>query len=146
MSETAAFVALIETASTVGVESRIRYLKEYGPHEMGWSYANIRDMAPILRRQLVKKGYFRVYLSIPELDFDIRYSLKITSVKTFPRPEVFTDPVDGRRYLVHSRMMIRSIDEIVPPRKLSGFLSIDRRKPDVRHLALGFLFVVDPEV
>ena len=146
MSETAAFLALIETASAQGVESRTQYLKEHGPHEMGWNFANIQDVAPVLRRQLKKKGFFRIYLCFPENNHDVRYTLKITSMRTFSRPEVFTDPVDGRRYLVHSRMTIRSIDGIFPPMRLDEFLSTDRRKPDVRHLALGFLFVVDPEV
>ncbi len=146
MSDIAAFMALIETASTRGVESRRRYLKEHGPHEMGWSYSNILEVVPALQRQLRKKGFFRVYLFIPELDRGIRYVLKVTSLKTSAKPEVFTDPVDNRRYVVHSRMTIRSIDEIFPPMRLSEFLSIDKRKPDIRHLALGFLFVVDPEV
>jgi len=146
MSETAVFMALIETASIRGVESRCHYLREHGPHELGWSYANILEVAPVLQRQLKKKGFFRVYLYVPESDGGVRYALKIISLKTFARPETFTDPVDDRWYLVHSRMTIRFIDEISPPMRLSEFLSIDKRKPDVRHLGLGFLFVVDPEV
>lgn len=146
MSEIAAYMALIETASTPGVESRRRYLKEHGPHEMGWSYANILEVAPVLQRQLKKKGFFRVYLYVPDQDQGIRFVMKITTFRTFHRREVFQDPVDARRYLVHSRMTINSIDELSPPMNLSDFHSIDKRKPDIRHLQLGFLFVVDPEV
>jgi hypothetical protein len=146
MSETAAYMALIETASALGVESRRRYLKECGPHEMGWSYANILEVAPILQRQLKKKGFFRVYLYVPDLDQGVRFVMKVTTFRVFQSREVFQDPVDARRYLVHSRMTINSIDELYPPMNLSDFHSIDKRKPDIRHLQLGFLFVVDPEV
>ncbi|UCG39637.1 MAG: hypothetical protein JSV00_05300 [bacterium] len=146
MSETAAYMALIETASVRGVQTRIRYLKEHGAHEMGWNYANILDVGPALLRQLQRKGFFRVYLCIPDENGSVRYAMKITALRTFNRPEIFRDPVDGRRYLVHSRMLIHSIEELDRPRKLTDFTSIDMRKPDIRHLQLGFLFVVDPEV
>jgi hypothetical protein len=146
MSETAAYMALVETASVRGVEGRLHHLKEHGPHEMGWSYANILEVAQTLHRQLRKKGFFRVYLYIPDADEGVRFAMKIIGLRIFEKPVVFKDPVDGRRYLVHSRMTIGSIDELVPPMKLVNFLSIDKRKPDIRHLTLGFLFVVDPEV
>ena len=146
MSETAVFMALLATASTGGVDSRRHYLREHGPHEMGWSYANILEVAPALLRQLDKKGYFRIYLYVTDTDHGVRYAMKITTLRTSQTPEVFTDPVDERRYVVHSKMTISTIEELVPPMDLSGFLSVDKRKPDIRHLTLGFLFVVDPEV
>jgi hypothetical protein len=43
-------------------------------------------------------------------------------------------------------MRVESITELARPRGLSEFKSVDKRKPDLRHLQLGFLFVVDPEV
>jgi len=146
MSETAAYMALIETASSEGVQNRLQYLTKHGPHDMGWSYANILDVAKVLNRQLQRKGFFRVYLHVPNGENGVRYSMKIADLTTYPEPELFNDPVDCRRYLVHSRMRIASITEIARPKDLSEFMSVDRRKPDIRHLQLGFLFVVDPEV
>ena len=146
MSRTAAFIALVETASRPGVETRSRYLKEHGPHEMGWSYANILEAEPLLQRQLKVKGFFRVYLYLPEPEKAVPYSLKVTALRTYPKRQLFQDPVDGRMYLIHSRMTIQSIDQVNPPMALGDFMSIDTRKPDIRHLELGFLFVVDPEV
>ncbi len=146
MSETAAFIALIETASPEGVQRRYQYLADNGPHEMGWSYANILEVDRTLKRQLQRKGYFRLYLYVTNGESGVRYSMKIVDLRTFREPELFNDPVDGRRYLVHSRMMIESITKLTPTRELSEFMSVDRRKPDMRHLQLGFLFVVDPEV
>lgn len=146
MSETAAYLALIETASPEGVENRLQHLAKHGPHEMGWSYANILDVEKSLKRQLEKKGYFRVYLHVSNGEGSVRYSMKVVDLITFKEPQLFNDPVDGRRYLVHSRMKIQAITRLQQPRKLTEFMSIDRRKPDLRHLLLGFLFVVDPEV
>ena len=146
MSETAAYMALVETASIGGIETRQRYLKEYGAHEMGWSYENILKVAPVLMRQLEKKGFFRIYLYLPELDRGVRYAMEISRLRTSAKREAFMDPVDNRRYLVHSVMTIRSIVKLATPMNLSDLMSIDKRKPDIRHLALGFLFVVDPEV
>jgi hypothetical protein len=146
MSEIAAYMALVETASVSGIDSRLHYLREHGPHEMGWSYANILQVAPVLERQLEKKGFFRVYLYLPDFKRGVRYAMEITALRTCKKPEIFVDPVDKRRYLVHSIMTIRSIEKLAHPMNLSDFLSIDKRKPDIRHLALGFLFVVDPEV
>ena len=146
MSRTAAFIALVETASRQGVEARSRYLKEHGPHEMGWSYANVLEVAPLLQRQLKVKGFFRIYLYLPDPDRAVPFALRATALRTFADRQMFRDPADGRGYLVHSRMTIQSIDPIRPPRALGDFMSIDRRKPDARHLDLGFLFVVDPEV
>lgn len=146
MSETAAYMALVETASVSGIDKRLNYLRERGPHEMGWSYANILQVAPVLQRQLERKGFFRVYLYLPDLDPGVRYAMEVTGLRTYSQPEVFVDPVDKRRYLVHSVMTIRSIEELVCPMDLRDFLSVDKRKPDIRHLTLGFLFVVDPEV
>jgi hypothetical protein len=146
MSETAAYMALIETASPEGVQSRLQYLAKHGPHDMGWSYANVLDVAKALNRQLLRKGFFRVYLHVSNDESGVRYSMKIVDLTTYQKPELFNDPVDGRQYLVHSRMRIESITEIARPKDLSEFMSVDRRKPDIRHLQLGFLFVVDPEV
>jgi hypothetical protein len=146
MSETAAYMALIETASPEGVQSRLQYLAKHGPHDMGWSYANVLDVAKALNRQLLRKGFFRVYLYVSNDESGVRYSMKIVDLTTYQEPELFNDPVDGRQYLVHSRMRIESITEIARPKDLSEFMSVDRRKPDIRHLQLGFLFVVDPEV
>lgn len=146
MSETAVYMALIETASPEGVQSRLQYLTKYGPHDMGWSYANILDVVQTLKRQLLGKGFFRVYLHVSNGESGVRYSMNITHLETCQEPELFNDPVDGRRYLVHSRMRIESITELTRPRALNEFMSVDRRKPDIRHLQLGFLFVVDPEV
>ena len=139
-------MALIETASPEGVERRFQYLADNGPHEMGWSYANILEVDSALKRQLQRKGFFRLYLHVANGESGVRYSMKIVDLKTFREPELFNDPVDGRRYLVHSRMMIQTITKLKPTRELSEFISVDRRKPDMRHLQLGFLFVVDPEV
>ena len=146
MSETAAYMALIETASPEGVQSRLQYLTKHGPHDMGWNYANILDVARVLNRQLLRKGFFRIYLHVSNGESGVRYSMKIADLTTYQEPELFNDPVDGRRYLVHSRMRVESITEIERPKDLSEFRSVDRRKPDIRHLQLGFLFVVDPEV
>jgi len=146
MSETAAFLALIETASPEGVENRLQHLAKHGPHELGWSYANILEVERTLKRQLKNKGYFRVYLHVSNGGDNVRYSMKIVDLITFREPQLFNDPVDRRGYLVHSRMKIQSITRLPQPKKLTEFMSIDRRKPDLRHLQLGFLFVVDPEV
>lgn len=146
MSETAAYMALVETASPEGVFSRQQYLKKHGAYDMGWSYANILDVAQALERQLQKKGFFRVYLLVSNGEQGVRYSMRIEDLKTYRDPEIFKDPVDGRSYMVHSRMRVGSINELTRPRDLDEFISVDRRKPDVRHLQLGFLFVVDPEV
>ncbi|MDF1535972.1 MAG: hypothetical protein P1S46_05640 [bacterium] len=146
MSEMAAFMALIETASTEGILTRRRYLREHGPQEMGWSYDNILWVEKRLMRQIDRKGFFRIYLYTGNGDGEVRYRMKVTGLRTYRQPEVFSDPVDGRRYLVHSRMSIDSIEELDNVRTLSDFASVDMRKPDVRHLQLGFLFVVDPEV
>jgi len=146
MSETAAYMALIETASPEGVLGRLLYLAKHGPHELGWSYANILDMDQALNRQLLRKGFFRVYLHISNGENNVRYSMNIGHLTTYRKPELFNDPVDGRAYLVHSRMRVESITELARPRHLSEFKSVDIRKPDIRHLQLGFLFVVDPEV
>jgi len=146
MSRTAAFIALVETASREGVESRRRYLKEHGPHEMGWSYANILEVEPLLQRQLKVKGFFRTYLYLPEPEKAVPFALKVTALRTYAKRQLFQDPVDGRMYLVHSRMTIQSIEQVHPPLVLGDFVSIDIRKPDTRYLELGFLFVVDPEV
>jgi len=145
MSETAAFMALIETASKEGVESRLQHLAKHGPHELGWNYANILEVAHILQRQLPRKGFFRVYLYTVNGEGRVRYSMKVDQLRTYQKPEIFNDPVDGRQYLVHSRMRVRSITELARPLALGEFKSVDRRKPDLRHLQLGFLFVVDPE-
>jgi hypothetical protein len=145
MSEMAAFMALIETASAEGIIARQRYLKEHGPHEIGWNYVNILEVERSLVRQLDRKGFFRIYLHTGNGYGEVLYCMKVTGLRTFRQPEVFSDPVDGRRYMVHSRMTIDSIDELDKVRKLSEFASVDSRKPDVRHLQIGFLFVVDPE-
>ena len=146
MYETPSHIALIESASIEGVESRKRHLLENGPHELGWSYSNILDVGRRLQNQIRKRGFFRLYLYIPDSgNGKILYWMKITNLKTFRKPELFADPVDGRRYLIHSRMLIQSIEDIREERELSGFRSADRRWPDPRHLALGFLFAVDPE-
>ena len=146
MSETAAFMALLETASMEGVQGRQQYLSKHGPHELGWSYANILDVDHILKRQLQKKGFFRVYLYISNGESGVRFRMNISDLKTYREPENFYDPVDRRRYLVHSKMRVESITELPEPMELGRFLSVDKRKPDLRHLQLGFLFVVDPEV
>ena len=146
MSETAAYMALIETASPEGVQGRLQYLAKHGPHEMGWSYANIIVVSQALERQILRKGFFRVYLYIVNGENGVRYSMNIAHLTTYRKPELFNDPVDGRGYLVHSRMRVESITELARPRGLSEFKSVDKRKPDLRHLQLGFLFVVDPEV
>lgn len=139
-------MALVGTASREGIESRKRHLKEHGPGEMGLNYANILEVEEGLRRQLKVKGFFRIYLYLPEPDNAVCFSMKISSFRTYQRPQVFLDPLDGRMYLIHSRVTIRSIDELDPPKGLGDFTSIDRRRLDARHLELGFLFVVDPEV
>ena len=146
MSETAAYMALIETASPEGVLSRVQYLTRHGPHDMGWNYANILDVAKALERQIQRKGFFRVYLHISNGQSGVQYSMSITHLITYQKPEIFNDPVDGREYLVHSRMRVESITELARSRDLSEFKSVDKRIPDIRHLQLGFLFVVDPEV
>jgi len=146
MSETAAYMALIETASPEGVLSRQQHLSKHGPHDLGWSYANILETAGKLQRQLLKKGFFRVYLYIPDNPGAVRYSMKISRLSTYQEAELFNDPVDGCRYLIHSRMRIESISILARPMDLDEFMSVDKRKLDIRHLQLGFLFVVDPEV
>jgi hypothetical protein len=146
MSKTAAYMALIETASPEGVQNRRQYLAKHGPHDLGWSYANILEVDQALRRQVLKKGFFRVYLHVLNGDGAVRYSMNISDLTTYREPELFNDPVDGRSYLVHSRMRVESITELDRTRTLSEFMSVDKRKPDIRHLQLGFLFVVDPEV
>jgi hypothetical protein len=142
----AAFMALIETASVEGILTRQRYLKENGPHEMGWNYQNILEVEKNLKRQLGRKGFFRIYLHTGNGAGEVRFAMKMTSLRTYTEPEVFTDPVDERHYLVYSRMTIDSIDEMTTVRSLGDFRSVDSRKPDVRYMQLGFLFVVDPEV
>ncbi len=146
MSETAAYMALVATASAEGVEARRQHLIDHGPHEMGWSYANILDVDAALQRQLRKKGFFRVYLFVANGEGAVRYTMKVTGLRTTRKAEVFSDPVDGHWYMVHSRMTVESITRRNRPAALSEFSSVDRRKPDIRHLQLGFLFVVDPEV
>lgn len=146
MSETAAFMALVETASLEGIVNRQKYLKIHGPQDLGWSYANILDVAAKLTRQLQRKGFFRIYIYVSNNDDTVRYCMYVTDLMTYEKPVLFDDPVDGRQYLVHSRMKIKSISELEPPMALGEFTSVDRRKPDLRHLQLGFLFVVDPEV
>ena len=145
MSKTAVHLALLESASPPGIRTRRRHLHEYGPHELGWSYANILDEEKRLQRQIAKRGFFRLYLYTPGSDGgSVAHWLKITHLKTYRSPEVFNDPVDGRRYLVHSRMMIHSIEDLEREIALDSFRSADKRKPDPRHLELGFLFVMDP--
>jgi len=146
MSRSAVFMALVGTASREGIDSRKRHLKEHGPSEMGWNYANILEVEEWLRRQLKVKGFFRIYLYLPEPDKAVCFALRISAFRTYQRPQVFLDPVDGGIYLIHSRVTIRSIEPVDPPKGLGDFTSIDRRRLDVRHLELGFLFVVDPEV
>ena len=147
MSETAAHIALVQTASAEGVEIRRRHLSEHGRHELGWSYANIQTVERRLRRQLAARGFFRVYLFIPEDDGgSVRYRMRITALRTYAAPRLFVDPVDRHRYLVHSRMTIDTVDEMPEPLPLEWFRSVDERHPDIRHLQLGFLFVVDPEI
>lgn len=145
MSKTAIHLALIESASHAGILARRRYLSEHGPHELGWSYANILDVEKRLQRQITKRGFFHLYLYTPGSDGgSVAHWMRITRLKTYRSPEVFNDPVDGCRYLVHSRMMIYSIEVLEREMALDSFRSADRRKPDLRHLELGFLFVVDP--
>ena len=146
MSETAVYIALMETASQEGVQSRQQYLNKYGSHDMGWNYANILEVAPKLSRQLLRRGFFRVYLYTPGTGGGVRYYMKMVDLVTYTEPEPFTDPVDNRRYQVHSIMKIQSISELKRTRDLGEFKSVDRRKPDLRHMQLGFLFIVDPEV
>jgi len=147
MSETPAHLALVETASALGVEARKRFLVENGPREFGWSYRNVLKVRRRLKKQISSKGFFRLYLYIPDFDSDrVRYWMKVTNLKTYDAPQLFSDPADGHRYLVHSRMLIDTIGTMETHRELSTFRSADIRKPDPRHLELGFLFVVDPEV
>ena len=122
------------------------YLEKYGPHDMGWSYANILEVERQLSRQLARRGFFRVYIHIPGDGGGVRYRMNVVDLVTYPEPSVFRDPVNNRRYLVHSKMKVRSIEDLQRTLDLSDFKSIDKRKPDMRHLQLGFLFVVDPEV
>jgi hypothetical protein len=139
-------LALVETASAQGVEARRRVLREQGAFDLGWSYANILDAAPRLSRQLAERGYFRLYLYLPGPEGgegEVRCALRVAELAAFTRPESHTDPVDGRRYLVHSRMTVTAIEDIFPPRRLSSFASADGRHMDPRHLELGFLFVSD---
>ena len=146
MSETPAHLALIETASPKGVENRRRYLFEHGPHELGWSYANILEVSERLLRQIRARGFFHLFLYIPgDNGGSVLFRAKITGLTAHQKPEVFKDPVDGQRYLVHSRMMVSAIEPMEKPMLLKAFRSADLRKPDPRHLELGFLFVVDPE-
>lgn len=146
MSETAAFLALVETASDPGVQGRRLYLGEHGPHELGWSYANILEVDGRLQRQISRKGFFRLYLFVhDDGDGSVAYWMRITSLKTYREPVLFNDPVDGKKYLIHSKMVISAIEELDPRLPLEAFRSTDRRRPDRRHLKLGFLFVVDPE-
>lgn len=146
MSEIPAYLALIESASLKGVERRRRYLFEHGPHELGWSYANILEVGGKLLRQIAGRGFFRLFLYVPRDDNgSVLFRTKITALTTYRKPEIFNDPVERKRYLVHSRMMISAIEPLERPMPMDSFRSADRRKPDVRHLKLGFLFVVDPE-
>lgn len=147
MSEIPSHIALIESASVEGVEARRRHLVENGPHELGWNYSNILDVGRRLKNQIRIRGFFRLYLYIPGSgNGKILYWMKVTDLATFRKPELFSDPVDGRKYLVHSKMLIESIEDTHGAMELSGFRSADHRRPDSRHLQLGFLFVVDPEV
>lgn len=147
MSETPAYLALIESASLKGVENRRRYLFEHGPHELGWSYANILDVGDRLLRQIAVRGFFRLFLYIPRgSTASVFFRTLITGLKTYGKPEIFNDPVDEKRYLIHSKMMISAIEPLETPMPLDSFRSADARKPDARHLELGFLFVVDPEL
>jgi hypothetical protein len=147
MSKMAVHLALIESASPAGIQTRRQHLHEHGPHELGWSYANILDVEQRLQRQVTKRGFFRLYLYTAGSDGGaVAHWLKITHLKTYRVPEIFNDPVDDRRYLVHSRMMIDSIGDLERAIALDSFRSADKRKPDPRHLELGFLFVVDPVV
>ncbi len=139
-----AALALVETASLEGVEARRRVLREQGAFDLGWSYANILEAAPRLSRQLAERGSFRLYLYLPGPEGgegEVRHALQVVDLAAFPRPESHTDPVDGRRYLVHSKMRVAAIEDISPPRRLSSFASADGRHMDPRHLELGFLFV-----
>jgi len=145
MSRIAAHLALIESASTEGIQARRRHLLEHGPHELGWSYANILEVEAKLQRQIDKRGYFRLYLYVKDRHGgSVLHWLRVTRLETSGSPELFNDPVDGRRYLVHSRMMIQAIETLEHEMNLLSFVSADGRKPDSRHLELGFLFVVDP--
>ena len=140
-------MALIESASALGVEARKRFLVENGPNEFGWSYDNVLKVSRRLKNQISKKGFFRLYLYTADFDAGkVRYWMRVTDLKTYETSQLFSDPADGYRYLVHSRMIIDSISTMETSRELSFFRSADRRKPDPRHLELGFLFVVDPEV
>ncbi len=146
MSETPIHLALIESAAPMGVERRRRYLFEHGPHELGWSYTNILDVGDRLLRQIAVRGFFRLFLYVSNGDGGVvSFWIRITGLTTHREPELFNDPVDGNRYLIHSRMMIGAIEPLEKPMPLESFRSADRRKPDARHLELGFLFVVDPE-
>ncbi len=145
MSRTAAHLALIESASTDGIQARRRHLHEHGPHELGWSYANILEVEMKLQRQIAKRDFYRLYLYVQDRNGgSVAHWMRVSRLKTYRSAELFNDPVDGRRYLVHSRMMIQSIESLPQEMALNSFNSADDRKPDPRHLELGFLFVVDP--
>lgn len=145
MSKNAAHLALIESASAEGIRARRYHLHEHGPHELGWSYSNILEVEKQLQRQIAKRDFYRVYLYVQNQEGgSVTHWLRVTHLKTYRTPELFNDPVDGRRYLVHSRMMIQSIEILPGKMTLGSFISADGRKPDSRHLELGFLFVVDP--
>jgi len=140
--------ALVESASPEGVEARRRALREQKSFELGWSYQNVLAAAPRLEREIAERGWFRIYLYLPGAEGeegDIRYALRVTRFSAFPEPERHTDPVDGKRYLVHSRMTVSAVEEVSPPRRLASFESADGRHMDPRHLDLGFLFVNDSE-
>lgn len=144
-------LALVESASPQGVEARKRLLREQGTFELGWSYENIVEAAPRLALALGERGFFRVYLYLPAAEGGapgegaVRFALRVTKLEVFPEAQKHTDPADGRRYLVHSKMTVSAIEEVSPPRRLSSFASADGRHMDPRHLALGFLFVADRE-
>jgi hypothetical protein len=146
MNETALHMALLETASAEGIRARARHLKEHGAHELGWSYKNILDAEKALNRQLDKRGYFHLYLFLPGFeDGKVTHRMRITALVTSARQVPFKDPVDGRNYLVHSHMTVDSVEGLREQYMLAELKSTDNRKPDIRHLQLGFLFIVDPE-
>ena len=80
MSETAAYMALIETASPEGVQGRLQYLAKHGPHDMGWSYANILDVA---QDMLLKNKRRRPVVEDGKLIGQITCRQLLTAVKKF---------------------------------------------------------------
>jgi hypothetical protein len=148
-------IALVESAAPEGVESRRRALRERRAVELGWNYANIVEAAPRLAALLSARGFFRLYLYIPGAggpvgegggeEGMVRHAMRVTALDVFPRAQMHTDPADGRRYLVHSKMTVAGIEDLPRPRPLSSFASADSRHMDERHLQSGFLFVEDRE-